>query len=56
MAFISPFCQSTKPSREVVVPKADSLVGASLSLDRLDPLLQFHHVYHYLDRESQRFA
>jgi len=29
--------------REVVVPKADSLMGAAVSLDRLDRLLRKQH-------------
>ena len=31
--------QAAKPSSEVVVPKADSVVGARVSLGRLDRLL-----------------
>ena len=34
--------QAAKPASEVVVPKVDSLVGAGLCLDRLDPLLHQH--------------
>jgi hypothetical protein len=35
--------EAAKPSNEVVVPKAASLVGAGVSLDRLDRLLHKHH-------------
>ena len=35
--------EAAKSSSEVVVPKADALVGARLSLDRLDHLLHQHH-------------
>src|SRR5215469_8681934 len=34
--------QTAKASSEVVVPKADSLVGTDVSLDRLDRLLHNH--------------
>ena len=35
--------QAAKPSSEVVVPEANSLVGARVSLDRLDHLLHKQH-------------
>src|SRR5215469_12751582 len=35
--------QAARASSEVVVPKADSLVGAAVSVDRLDRLLHKHH-------------
>ena len=35
--------QAAKPSSEVVVPKTDSLVGGTVSLDRLDRLLHRQH-------------
>src|SRR2546429_905998 len=35
--------EAANSSSEVVVPKADSLVDAGVSLDRLDPLLHKHH-------------
>ena len=34
--------QAAKPSSEVVVPKAGSVVGGGVSLDRLDRLLHMH--------------
>jgi hypothetical protein len=35
--------QAAKSSSQVVLPKADSLVGAGVSVDRLDRLLHKHH-------------
>ena len=35
--------EGAKPSTEVVVPQADSLVGGGVSLDRLDHLLHQHY-------------
>ena len=38
-SFLLASVQPAKPSSEVVVPKADSLVGPDVSLNRLDHLL-----------------